>query len=76
MSITKLEEEKDELLDQIEALEVKCDTLEICEKDDGCDKCEAYAKIEGLSTKVEELENKIEDLMGKDEDEDEDEDED
>ncbi|MHA1986669.1 MAG: hypothetical protein ACW98D_08530 [Promethearchaeota archaeon] len=71
MSITKLEEERDELLDQIEALEEKCDTLEICEEDDGCDKCEAYAKIEDLSTKVEELENKIEDILSKDEDKDE-----
>ncbi|MBY8985174.1 MAG: hypothetical protein KGD65_08915 [Candidatus Lokiarchaeota archaeon] len=67
MSITKLEEEKDELLDQIEALEDKCDTLEICEEDDGCEKCEAFKKIEELSAKVEELETKIEDLMVKDE---------
>jgi hypothetical protein len=70
MSITELEEEKDELLDQMETLEEKCDTLEICEEDDGCERCEAYAKIEVLSTKVEELETKIEDLMGEDEDED------
>jgi hypothetical protein len=69
MSITKLEEERDELLDQIEALEEKCDTLEICEKDDGCESCEAYAKIEDLSTKVEEIETKIEDLVSADEEE-------
>jgi hypothetical protein len=62
MSITKLEEEKDELLDQIEALEEKCDTLEICKEDDGCERCESYAKIEELSTKVEEIEDKIEEM--------------
>ncbi|MFW9864781.1 MAG: hypothetical protein ACFFEN_01655 [Candidatus Thorarchaeota archaeon] len=68
MSIDKLEEQKEELLDQIEALEEKCDTLPICEEDDGCERCEAYAKIEELSAKVEELEDKIEELMGEDED--------
>ena len=67
MSITKLEEQKDELLDQIEGLEEKCDTLEICQEDDGCKKCEAYAKIEALSANVGELEAKIEALMGEDE---------
>ncbi|MFX1489487.1 MAG: hypothetical protein ACFFBI_10085 [Promethearchaeota archaeon] len=68
MSIDKLEEQKEELLDQIEALEEKCDTLPICEEDDGCERCETYAKIEELSAKVEELEDKIEELMGEDED--------
>ncbi|MFX1479461.1 MAG: hypothetical protein ACFFCI_15110 [Promethearchaeota archaeon] len=68
MSIDKLEEQKEELLDQIEALEEKCDTLPICEEDDGCERCQTYAKIEELSAKVEELEDKIEELMGEDED--------
>ena len=63
MSITELEEQKDKILDQIEALEEKCDTLEKCQEDGACNKCEAYAKIEGLTTKVEELETKIEELM-------------
>jgi len=63
MSITELEEQKDGILDQIEALEEKCDTLEKCQEDGACNKCEAYAKIEGLTTKVEELETKIEELM-------------
>jgi hypothetical protein len=67
MSIDKLEEQKEELLDKIEALEEKCDTLPICEEDDGCEKCETYAEIESLSEKVEELEDKIEELMGEDE---------
>jgi hypothetical protein len=66
--MTQLEEQRDELLDKIEALEEKCDTLEICEEDDGCDKCETYTKIEELSTKVEEIENKIEELTSEDED--------
>lgn len=63
MSIDKLEEERDNLLDEIESLEEKCDTLELCEEDDGCEKCESYKKIEDLSAKVEEIENRIESLM-------------
>ena len=63
MSIDKLEEERDTILDDIEQLEEKCDTLPICEEDDGCEKCETYKKIEDLSSKVEEIENKIESLM-------------
>ena len=73
MSIEQLEEQKEELLNKIEALEEKCDTLPICKEDDGCKKCENYAEIESLSAKVEDVENKIEELMGED-DEDEDED--
>ena len=63
MSIDKLEEERDNLLDEIESLEEKCDTLPLCEEDDGCERCEAYKKIEDLSAKVEEIEDKIESLM-------------
>ena len=63
MSIDKLEEERDKVLDDIEQLEEKCDTLELCEEDDGCKKCESYKKIEDLSAKVEEIENRIESLM-------------
>ena len=69
MSITELEEQKDNILDQIEALEEKCDTLETCKDEGACDKCEAYKKIEDLSTKVEDLENKIEELTSADEEE-------
>lgn len=68
MSIDKLEEQKEEILEEIEALEEKCDTLPICEEDDGCETCDAYKKIEDLSAKVEEIEDKIEELMGEDED--------
>ncbi|MFX1343876.1 MAG: hypothetical protein ACFFBC_00845 [Promethearchaeota archaeon] len=68
MSIEKLEEQKEELLDKIEALEEKCDTLPICEEDDGCERCKTYAEIEKLSAKVEEIEDKIDELMGEDED--------
>ncbi len=67
MSITELEEQKDGLLDQIEALEENCDTEEKCQEEGACNKCETYAKIEGLSTKVEEFETKIEGLMAEDE---------
>ena len=58
MSIDKLEEQKEELLGKIETLEK------------GCEKCETYTEIESLSAKVEEVENKIEELLGEDEDED------
>lgn len=63
MSIDQLEEERDKILDEIESLEEKCDTLPICEEDDGCERCEAFKKIEALSDKVEEIEDKIESLM-------------
>ena len=69
MSITELEEQKDKLLDQIEALEEKCDTLETCKDEGACEKCDAYAKIEGLTTKVEELETKIEEMTQAEEEE-------
>ena len=72
MSIEELEEQKEGLLTQIEGLEEKCDTLEICQEDKGCDKCESYQKIEDLSAKVGEIENKIEELMGDGEEEEED----
>ena len=63
MSIENLEEERDSILDEIESLEEKCDTLPICEEDDNYKKCETYKKIEDLSAKVEEIEDKIESLM-------------
>ncbi len=45
MSVDKLEEQKEALLDEREALEEKCDTLPECELDDGCNKCKTSAKI-------------------------------
>lgn len=69
MSIDDLEDQVDKLLEEIDALEEKCDTLPICEEDDGCERCDSYKKIEQLSAKVEELEEKIEKLM-EEEDED------
>jgi len=68
MSISKLEEERDQLLDEIDELEVVCDTLPLCEEENGCQKCETYAKIEKLAAQVEELEDKIEELMSSEED--------
>ena len=68
VSIENLREQKDELLDKMEALEEKCDTLEICKEDDACKRCETYAEIESLSENVEELENKIEELLRPEED--------
>jgi predicted RNase H-like nuclease (RuvC/YqgF family) len=68
MSIEELEDQVENLLQEIETLEDKCDTLPICEEDDGCERCESYKKIEELSAKVEEIEDKIEKLMGEEED--------
>ncbi len=65
-----MEEEIDKLQDEREELEGKCDTLDICKEDDGCSKCDVYKKIEAIDTKIEELEEKLEDLMGDDEDDD------
>jgi outer membrane murein-binding lipoprotein Lpp len=68
MSIEELEEQVEKLLSEIETLEEKCDTLPICEEDDGCEKCESYKKIEELSAQVGELEDKVEELLGGEED--------
>lgn len=70
MSISKLEEEIDKLGDEREALEGKCDTLDICKEDDGCSKCDVYKKIEAVDNKIEALEDKIEDLVSADEEDD------
>ena len=68
MSLDDLENQVDDLLQVIETLEEKCDTLPECEEDDACEKCENYKKIEDLSAKVAEIEDKIEELMGEEED--------
>lgn len=67
MSIDKLQEEIDDLLDKRDVLEEKCDTLPQCELDDGCETCETFKKIEEIDQKIEEIEAKIEDLMGEEE---------
>lgn len=64
MSIDELQEEVDKLLEEMDELQDVCDTLEICDQDDGCATCETNKKIEALEEKVETLENKIEQLMG------------
>ena len=70
MSIDKLNEQVEKLQDEREALEEKCDTLDLCQEDDGCSKCDVYKKIDEIDGKIEELEEKIEDLVGEDEPED------
>ncbi len=70
MSVEKLQEEVDNLLDERDALEEKCDTLPQCEEDDGCETCEVFKKIEEIDQKIEELEAKIEDLMSEEEEDD------
>ena len=70
MSVDKLEEEVDKLQDEMEALEENCDTIDICQEDDGCSRCDAFKKMEQISLKVEELEGKIEELLAAEETED------
>ena len=66
MSIESLEKQVEELMDKRDKLEEKCDTLPQCEKDDGCESCKVYKEIEETDAKIEELEEKIENLMGDD----------
>ncbi len=70
MSIDELEEEVEKLKTQMDELEEVCDTLPKCSEDDACETCETYKKIDGLNVKIEALEEKIESLMGDDEEDD------
>ena len=70
MSIEELEDQVEKLLDERDKLEEICDTLPQCEKDDGCETCKIYKEIEETDAKIEELEEKIEDLLGDDDIED------
>ncbi len=67
MSIEELEDQVEKLLEERDQLEEICDTLPECELDDGCETCETYKKIADIDDKVEEIEAKIEDLMGEEE---------
>jgi len=69
MSIEELEDQVEKLLEERDQLEEICDTLPECEQDDGCETCATYKKIADLDDKVEEIEAKIEDLMGEEEEE-------
>ncbi len=71
MSIDKIQEEVDLLLDERDKVEEKCDTLPECELDDGCNTCETYKKIAEIDAKIEKLEEKIESMMPEEEEEDE-----
>lgn len=69
MSIDKLQEEVDKLLEERDALEEKCDSLPLCEEDDGCERCETYKKIAEVDDKIEKLEDQIEELLVAEEEE-------
>lgn len=71
MSVDKLEEEVEALLEERDALEEVCDTLPECELDDGCEKCKTYAKIAEIDEKIEQIEEKIEELISAEETEEE-----
>ena len=70
MSIDDLQEQVEKLKVDMDALEEACDTLPQCQEDDGCETCETYKKIDALNDQIAELEEKIESLMGEDEDDD------
>ncbi len=70
MSIDDLQEQVEKLKLDMDALEEACDTLPQCQKDDGCETCETYKKIDALNDQIAELEEKIESLMGEDEEDD------
>ncbi len=70
MSIDDLQEQVEKLKLDMDALEEACDTLPQCQKDDGCETCETYKKIDALNDQIGELEEKIESLMGEDEEDD------
>lgn len=67
MSIEKLEEQKDEMLEELEKIQEVCDTLPECELDDGCKTCKTKTKVEELEQKIEEVEENIEKLTQADE---------
>ncbi len=70
MSIDDLQEQVEKLKLDMDALEEACDTLPQCQKDDGCETCETYKKIDALNDQIAELEEKIESLTGEDEEDD------
>jgi len=67
MSVDKIQDQIDSLLDERDKLEEVCDTLPQCEEDDGCETCDTYKKIEEIDQKIEDLEAKIEELLDEDE---------
>ncbi len=67
MSIEKLEEQKEKMLEELEGFQEVCDTLPECELDDGCKTCKTNSKVEEVEQKIEEIEEKIEKLILADE---------
>ncbi len=70
MSIDDLQDQVEKFKEEMDVLEEVCDTLPQCSEDDACKTCETYKKIDALNDKIEELEEKIESLMGDDDEED------
>ncbi len=70
MSIEDLENEVEKIQDEREKLEEICDTLPQCQEDDGCKSCKTYKQIAELDEKIEALEEKIEVILGEDEEND------
>ena len=73
MSIEELEDQIEKMKGEMDQLEEVCDTLPECSNDDACDTCKTYAKIEKLNEEIGKIEEKIESLMGDDDNDDDDE---
>ena len=72
MSIDELQEQVEKFKTEMDTLEEVCDTLPECKKDDACETCKTYKKIDALNVKIEELEEKIESILSEDDDDDDD----
>ena len=70
MSMEKLEEQRDNMLEDLEGIQEVCDTLPACQEDDGCKTCKTNAKVEELEQQIESIEVKIEELIQAAEEED------
>jgi peptidoglycan hydrolase CwlO-like protein len=72
MSIDDLQEQVEKFKTEMDTLEEVCDTLPECKKEDSCETCETYKKIDALNVKIAELEEKIESILSEDDDYDDD----
>ena len=63
MSMEKLEEQKEKMLEELEGVQEVCDTLPECKAEDGCKTCKTNAQVKELEQKIEEIEDKIEELI-------------
>jgi len=63
MSIEKLNTKIEKLMDKRGILEENCDTLPQCQEEHGCESCEIFKKMEEIDEKIEQLELKRESMI-------------